>query len=162
MSARKTDSAQHDPVPRRVLIQTCTQPEEDGRVLERMIEGWTADVEPETHMEAFLCRELATCEWRLERSRRIENGILWWAMDDIRDRNHEATRHGQPTGEEEMSTHDFFTLSIGRAFKLAIAHNDCLTRLSRIETNLARRIYKAMDLLKKKEHGAARKTGPRS
>lgn len=156
MSQRKPDGLRPDPVTRRVLSHSTTQPEEDGRILLEMLDGWTACFQPQTHYEAFLCRELAAAEWRLERLRRIENGILWWAVDDIRDRNHDAARFGHPTGEGEMSREDFFTLTLGRSFKLASAHSDCLTRLSRIETNLVRRIYKAIDLLEKRRQPAKR------
>lgn len=150
MSQRKPDSLRLDPVSAKVLTQFGTQPEENGRTLLAILEGWKHDFQPQTHYEHFLCRELAGAEWRLERARRIETGILWWAVDDIRDRNHESAKFGHPTGEGEMSEEDFFTLTLGRAFKLTAAHNDCLTRLSRIETGLIRRMYKAMELLEKK------------
>lgn len=156
MSQRKPDSLRPDPVPRKALTQFGTQPEENARVLLAMLEGWKEDFQPRTHFEHFLCRELAEAEWRLERTRRIENGILWWAVDDIRDRNHEAAKFGHPTGEGEMSEEDFFTLTLGRAFKLAAAQSDCLTRLSRIETSLIRRMYKAIELLKKERTPAKR------
>lgn len=156
MSQRKPDSLRPGPVPRKALTQFATQPEEDSRVLLKMLDGWTGDFQPKTHFETFLCRELAATEWRLERIRRIENGILWWAVDDIRDRNHEAARYGHPTGEGEMSPEDFFTLTLGRAFKLACAQTDCLTRLSRVETNLIRRMFKAIELLKKERQPAKR------
>jgi len=131
------------------VIQQATQPEEDTDVLKRMFEAWSQDFGPQTHLEAFLCRELATSEWRLDRLRRIENGLLWWAVDDIRDRNHEAAKYGQPTGEGEMNENDFFTLTLARAFKFLCAQQDSLTRVARIEAALVARVYKALGALNK-------------
>jgi hypothetical protein len=135
-----------------------TQPEE-GAGFRKVLDAWTEDVQPTTQLERFLCLELATVQWRLDRLRRIENGVLWWAIDDIRDRNHEAAQHGHPTGADEMAEEDFFTVTMGRAFKFACAQSDVPVRISRVEAVLVRRMYKALDTLAKlraPEKGAKR------
>ncbi len=146
MSQKRKQGARVDAMPRTKLVQHLTQPEEDGRALLRRMDAWTESLRPESEEQAFLCRELALTEWRLERLRRIENGILWWAIDDIRDRNADAAKYGHPTGEPEMNPEDFTTLTMGRAFKFASARQDLMVRLSRIESALTRRMYKALEL----------------
>ena len=149
MSGHTTKSRTKRGSARSLFAVHGTQPEEGSSSFVKLLDAWNRDLQPQTHQEEFLCRELAAVEWRLERLRRIENGILWWAIDDIRDRNHEAARHGQPTGKEEMSEDDHFTLTMARGFKFACAQHDTPMRIARIEAGLVRRMYKALETVQK-------------
>jgi hypothetical protein len=136
-----------------ILSRDTVLPEENPQDLERLLRDYQADFRPASAAEAFLVRQMAQAQWRLQRLSRVETGIFDCFVDDVEMEN--VPRPGRPEppplegDAAEARRYDHDTAVLGRAFIRGCQGPEALPLLSRYEASIRRAYYKAFEELRR-------------
>ena len=149
-----------------LLSQEILLPGEDEEALKELGERLMAELQPVGEMEGLLVERIIDAVWRLRRLRRVETGIFaWelygelaeraqrevktyeWSVDTLippkqitnDQKHHEALSKAQ----EIKAKQDAETATLGRTFIRDANTTNAFSKLSRYETEIERRFYKA-------------------
>jgi hypothetical protein len=169
-----------------LLSQEVLLPGEDEAALKELDERLRAELQPVGEMESLLVERIIDATWRLRRLSRVEAGIFTWELyEELAQRAQEEAqtyerstladfvedRYGPPTRitddqkhqealsrAEEMKSkqHRAGTATLGRTFIRDADTANAFSKLSRYETGIEQRFYKAWHELQRLQ--AARHT----
>jgi len=160
-----------------LLTQEILLPGEDEEALKELSERLMAELQPVGEMESLLVERIIDAVWRLRRLRRVETGIFAWelygelaeraeheahayksdALIEMRDALETITdeqKHQEALSRaEEMKRkqHLTETATLGRTFIRDADTANAFSKLSRYETEIERRFYKAYHELQRRQ-----------
>jgi hypothetical protein len=159
-----------------LLAQEVLTPGEDEAALMELAEGFVAELRPVGELEVRLAENIIADYWRLRRLRRVEAGIFSWqlygelqeraqseAQSYERDPLKEIVEESQGTTVTDEQKHQAAllkaqkmkakqhaeTTALGRAFVRDANEANAFPKLSRYETPIERRFYKALHELQR-------------
>ncbi|HEX2097775.1 MAG TPA: hypothetical protein VHF46_01790 [Rubrobacteraceae bacterium] len=163
-----------------LLSQEVLLPGEDEAALKELGERLRAELQPVGEMESLLVERIVDATWRLRRLSRVEAGIFTWelyeelaeraqeeaetyefsVLDELRAANitdHQKHQEALSRAEEMKSKqHRAETATLGRTFIRDADTANAFSKLSRYETGIEQRFYKAWHELQRLQ--AARRT----
>ena len=162
-----------------LLSQEVLLPGEDEEALKELAERLRAELQPVGEMESLLVERIIDATWRLRRLSRVEAGIYTWELyEELAQRAQEEVRTYEITldalpfpditdeekREEALSRaeeikreqHGAETATLGRTFIRDANTANAFSKLSRYETGIEGRLYKAYHELQRLQ--AARRT----
>jgi hypothetical protein len=132
--------------------QATVLPDENTADFDFLVSELENQFQPQTPIEWTLLRQLADAEWRMRRVPSLEAGLFAALFKDSR-RHYEYFPEQLPDDEDEANL-----LLIGSATKSATGKTDPLSKLSRYESRLAHRYFKALEQLQKIQKARTRET----
>ena len=162
-----------------LLSQEVLIPGEDEAALKELGERLRAELQPVGEMESQLVERIIDATWRLRRLSRVEAGIFTWelyeelaeraqeeaetyessVLDELRAANitdHQKHQEALSRAEEMKSKQHAGTATLGRTFIRDADTANAFSKLSRYETGIEQRFYKAWHELQRLQ--AARHT----
>ena len=162
-----------------LLSQEVLIPGEDEAALKELGERLRAELQPVGEMESQLVERIIDATWRLRRLSRVEAGIFTWelyeelaeraqeeaetyessVLDELRAANitdHQKHQEALSRAEEMKSKQHAGTATLGRTFIRDADTANAFSKLSRYETGIEQRFYKAWHELQRLQ--AARRT----
>ncbi len=126
-----------------LCAQRTVLPAENIEEFQALVAEYEQQFQPATAVERTLIRQLADTEWRMRRVPRLEAAVLAEQLQEAR--RYFAACPGRLPAEPALAE----TCVLGRAVSYDACKGDALTKLSRYETRLSQRYFKALDHLQK-------------
>lgn len=163
-----------------LLSQGALLPGEDKDALKELEERLRAELQPVGEMESLLVERIIDAIWRLRRLSRVEAGIFTWELyEELAERaqgeaesyvhtypdgmggktiimNHQRHQEALDKAEEMKTKQRAGTAPLGRTFMRDADRANAFSKLSRYETGIEQRFYKAWHELQRLQ--AARRT----
>jgi hypothetical protein len=159
-----------------LLSQEVLIPGEDPSALKELAERWVAALRPVGELEIGFVEDVIASDWRLRRLRKVEAGVFSWQLygewqeraqseaksyvrgvleyivedEDTTTITDEQKHQGALSKAQEMKAKQHAeTTALGRAFIRDANEANAFPKLSRYETNIERRFYKALHELQR-------------
>ena len=161
-----------------LLSQEVLLPGEDGEALRELEEGLRAGLQPVGELENLLVEQVIAAYWRLRRLRRVETGIFAWErseelgeraerkargyelerfyaevmrLSNVEITNREEHEKALSRAREIRSEQEAEDVTLGRTFARDADKTNSFSKLSRYETALEQRLYKALHELERRQ-----------
>src|SRR5215217_4640964 len=130
------DTARLNSTKHGLLSQEVLLPGEDEEAVKELAERLRAELQPVGEMENLLVEKIIDAVWRLRRASRVEAGIFAYELSDVR-----AIR----------SDSDIDTAMLGLSFIRDANTANAFSKLSRYETGIEGKFYKAYHELQRRQ-----------
>jgi hypothetical protein len=123
--------------------RSAVLPSESSQDFQQLLHRLEQEFQPQTAVEQTLVRHLADADWRLRRVAHFESAILLERIEGVQRHLEDYPKHlPEDAGLDEICL-------LGKALIDDAEGSDPLSKLSRYETRLTRRYFKALSQLRK-------------